>query len=67
MYTADNWLDKNRGFLQPALAFLMSTSSNPLLESLFPVATKKDSKDKKGSTLLAGFRASLRALSATLL
>mmetsp|Transcript_31792 Transcript_31792/g.66569 ORF Transcript_31792/g.66569 Transcript_31792/m.66569 type:complete len:1417 (+) Transcript_31792:14-4264(+) len=66
-YTALGWMDKNRGFLQPDLAFLMSTSSNALLESLFPPATKKDSKDKKGSTTLATFRNSLRALSATLL
>jgi myosin heavy subunit len=66
MYTSVNWLEKNRGFLQPDLAFLMSTSSDSLLQSLFPVSQKKKD-DKKTSTLLATFRASLRALTATLL
>ena len=65
MYTADNWIDKNRGYVQPDLAFLMSTSTAPLIEKLFPFQAK--SEDKKASTVLASFRASLRALNATLL
>ena len=65
-YTTEQWLDKNRGFLQPELAFLLSTSSSSLLSSLFtPSAEAKAEKGK--STVLSTFRASLRQLSATLL
>ncbi len=65
-YTAEQWLDKNRGFLQPELAFLLSTSSSSLLSSLFaPSAEAKAEKAK--STVLSTFRASLKQLSATLL
>jgi len=65
-YTAEQWLDKNRGFLQPELSFLLSTSSSSLLSSLF--APSSEAKAEKGkSTVLSTFRASLRQLSATLL
>ena len=64
-YTAESWIDKNRGYLAPDLAFLMSTSSSTLLSTLFPRGSGGESK--KSSTVLASFRASLRALSSTLL
>ena len=65
MYTAESWLDKNRGFLQPDLAMLMGTSSSKLVEALFPISAESESKKK--STVSSTFRASLKALSATLL
>jgi len=70
-YTAESWLDKNRGFLQPDLAFVLSTSSAPLLQSLFmrrddAVGSARNlSRDK--ATVLSSFRQSLRSLSSTLL
>ena len=69
-YTAEAWLDKNRGFLQPDLAFLMRTSSNPLLQTLFTTGrqhSKLPTDGKKRETVLSSFRQSLKALSATLL
>lgn len=66
-YTADAWLDKNRGFLQPELAFLLSNSSSTLLSSLFARDGAQAATAKKGSTVLSSFRSSLRSLSATLL
>eukprot|EP00322_Chrysochromulina_rotalis_P026702 CAMPEP_0115887378 /NCGR_PEP_ID=MMETSP0287-20121206/31730_1 /TAXON_ID=412157 /ORGANISM="Chrysochromulina rotalis, Strain UIO044" /LENGTH=1428 /DNA_ID=CAMNT_0003343967 /DNA_START=24 /DNA_END=4312 /DNA_ORIENTATION=+ len=65
-YTAENWIDKNRGFLQPELAFLLSTSSSSLLSSLFTV-TPDSRAEKSKTTVLSTFRQSLRQLSATLL
>mmetsp|Transcript_29462 Transcript_29462/g.48834 ORF Transcript_29462/g.48834 Transcript_29462/m.48834 type:complete len:1439 (-) Transcript_29462:104-4420(-) len=65
MYTAESWMDKNRGYLQTDLYNLMSFSDHTLLQALFPVSEKKD--DKKASTVFASFKASLRLLSATLL
>ena len=64
-YTAKSWIDKNRGYLAPDLAFLMSTSSSTLLSALFPRISGGECR--KSSTVLASFRSSLRALSATLL
>ena len=65
-YTAEAWLEKNRGFLQPELAFMMSNSAHPLLPTLFkPKAA--GAGEKKKETVLASFRNSLRSLSATLL
>jgi len=66
-YTADTWLDKNRGFLQPELAFLLSTSDSSLLSSLFSAQSQESQAKKKDSTVLSQFRGSLKNLSATLL
>ena len=65
-YTAEAWLDKNRGFLQPELAFLMSNSGSGLLQALFKDRAVASADSKKRETVLSSFRASLRALSATL-
>ena len=65
-YTAHEWLEKNRGALHPDLASLMATSDSPGLQVIF-TATPEELKAGKKTTVGAAFRASLRALSATML
>ena len=69
-YTAHQWLERNRGRLHSDLAALVGTSKSPLLQLAFEVPTVivDDEKGKKKiPTVGATFRASLRALSATIL
>ena len=63
-YTADGWLDKNRGYLHPDLALILSNSSSALVQALFPPSSVDTSKK---ASVSATFRKSLRQLSATML
>ena len=63
-YTANRWLEKNRGTLHPDLPKLLASSSRPLLAALF--AERAASDETKRATVGASFRASLRALSETM-
>ena len=99
IYTAECWLDKNRGHMRPELTFLMTNSDNTLVSSLMRGggaagggstspdghsngsatslmrnSSSSGARDgdrgvlKRGpATVLAAFRESLRALSATLM
>jgi len=60
LYTAENWLEKNRGALHPDLVQLLATSSQPLISELF------DKEIEKKQTVGYAYRASLRALSDTM-
>ena len=62
MYTAYGWMDKNRGTLHPDLANVLSVSDSRLVQTLFPPMAAGE----KRATVGASFRASLRALSATM-
>ena len=71
-YTVDAWLDKNRGFMPQELMVLMRGSTEPLIAALFkaaegarPPSASSPSKGKS-PTVLSSFRASMRALFATL-
>ena len=64
MYTADGWLDKNRGYLHSELAYVLSQSKSDLVSTLFPMASVDTAKK---STVGSLFRRSLRALSTTML
>ena len=70
-YTAYEWLEKNRGMLPPELHTVMSTSACPLTVTLFPcldpIGLGGGTDASKKTTLGGHFRASLRALSATIL
>ena len=82
-YTALNWLDKNRGFVNPEITVCMCSSKSELLVELFTVkedapaspAGKSPGLRTKGGrgggskkpTVGSKFRASLKALSTTLL
>ena len=37
-YTADAWLDKNRGYLHPEVAYLLTQSDSQLVTTLFPMS-----------------------------
>ncbi len=63
-YTADGWLDKNRGYLHPELAFVLSQSASTLVRELYPASACDVAKK---SSVSSTFRKSLRALSATML
>ena len=65
-YTAHEWLEKNRGTLHPGLSELMASSDAPGMQVIFQ-KTPEELKTGKKQTVGAGFRASLRALSATML
>lgn len=65
LYTAHEWLEKNRGKLSADLAFAISQSEVPLLARLFP-ATKKETSKKAPSVGMA-FRRSLKELSTTMM
>jgi len=60
LYTAENWLEKNRGALHPDLVQLLATSSQPLISELF------DKEIEKKQTVGYAYHASLRALSDTM-
>ena len=62
-YTAEGWLDKNRGFLSPELALVLSQSKSAIVRAMFPPSAEV----KKKSTISSTFRKSLRALSTTML
>ena len=82
-YTALNWLDKNRGFVNPEITVCMCSSKSELLVELFQSkeeAAASPDKSKglrtkggrgggavKKPTVGSKFRASLRSLSTTLL
>jgi len=68
-YTAYNWLEKNRGKLSPELTSLLASSDNPIVQMAFPegAAEPDPSLVKKTVTVSGKFRASLRALSATIM
>ena len=73
-YTALSWMEKNFGRLQPDLALLMAVSDAPLLADLFTEdlegakgKAEGGKKEARRPTVGSTFRASLRALSATLL
>ena len=63
-YTAEAWLDKNRGYLHPDVAFVLTQSDSALLRELFPMSVLDVTKK---STVGSIFRKSLRSLSATML
>ena len=63
-YTADAWLDKNRGYLHPDVAYVLTQSDAPLVRTLFPMSCVDVTKK---STVGSTFRKSLRQLSATML
>jgi myosin V len=71
-YTVDAWLDKNRGFMPQELMVLMRGSTDPLIASLFkapegaPSSSTSSPSKGKSPTVLTSFRASMRALFATL-
>jgi len=60
MYTADKWLDKNKGALHNDLVLMLQCSGNPILSKLF-----KEWKPKMPSVSFV-YRSSLRALSDTM-
>ena len=69
-YTAYNWLDKNRGNLNPELALALCLSSSALLSALFdadsapqPATTPRGGRGggAKKATVGSSFRASLQA------
>ena len=64
MYTADGWLDKNRGYLRPDLAFVLTQSSSPLMRELFPPTVVDVTKK---SSVSSTFRKSLSQLHTTML
>jgi myosin heavy subunit len=61
-YTAHNWLEKNRGRLNADLAAVLGASNSEALGPLFSAES-----EERRPTVGGAFRASLRALSATLL
>jgi myosin-5 len=63
-YTAHGWLEKNRGRLDADLHALLSGSRAMLVEQLFQ---PRAADERKPPTVGGTFRASLRALSATVL
>jgi hypothetical protein len=63
-YTAIGWLDKNRGYLHPDVAYVLTQSDSALMRELFPMSILDVSKK---ATVGALFRKSLRSLSATML
>ena len=63
-YTVDGWLDKNRGYLHPDVAYVLTQSDAPLVRTLYPMSCVDVTKK---STVGSTFRKSLRQLSATML
>jgi len=63
-YTAEGWLDKNRGYLHPDVAYVLTQSDSALIREIFPMSVLDVAKK---STVGALFRKSLRSLSATML
>jgi len=82
-YTADRWLEKNRGRMQPEVLALLSSSTSPIVQGMFGSLSVDDDgfvvdpstagsailpgKQRRKMTVSSAFRGSLRALSATLL
>ena len=72
MFGAERWLDKYRGYVYPVMALVLNMSSSDLLPELFKPEPKADPKGPGGGkgkkvTVGGAFRASLKALTATLL
>ena len=63
MYTAHQWLDKNRGSMNVDMIQMLTATSNALISTMFPLTMA----DPKKSTVSSVFRKSLRDLSSTML